>query len=604
MKKLHGYHGVLLDVDLSSGKIHKRELDPDDLRAFMGGRGLGMKLLWDALPEPGVKATAPENPLILVPGPFSGLPLPSSSRTAVVTKSPLTAPSHSAYEHASTVAYSNMGGFIGPEIRFAGYDAIMVRGRASQPVYLHIDDERVEIRDARKYWGMGTDDFDRAFTKELRDRRFQSCYIGVAGENQVAYASILNTTARAAGRSGCGCVMGSKNLKAIAVRGSGQPDVAMHKHFLQLLEQIRDRFRNSASAEGWRRYGTSLGVLDNDAQGLLTTKNFREGSYNKAVKVSGVVARRRYWERDFACYLCPYACKKAGKVSSGRYAGIVHDGPEYETSTMLGPNLLIADLPGVLRSIYLTDDFGVDAISAGNVIGFLMEAYDKRMIDRRFADGLDLAWGNIDTVHQLLRKIVYREGIGEEASKGVRHLASLIGQDSHKFAIHSKGQEFAAWNCHPRPSRALGYATANRGACHLSGENVEEQHARALNDSTGVCLFVQGGYGKNAVPDALRAVTGFDWTAEEYRIAGERIFNLEKCFNYREGFRRVDDHVPDRFFEEPFTTGPKRGAVIDRDKFERMQTDFYERRDWDPETTRPSSAKLSSLGLGFADSSS
>jgi aldehyde:ferredoxin oxidoreductase len=267
---------------------------------------------------------------------------------------------------------------------------------------------------------------------------------------------------------------------------------------------------------------------------------------------------------------------------------------------MLGPNLLIADLPAVLRSTYLTDDFGLDAVSAGNVAGFLMEAYDKRLIDRRFVDGLDFTWGNVDAVHQLLRKIVDREGIGEAASQGVRHLAGLIGQDSHKFAIHSKGQEFAAWNCHPRPTRALGYATANRGACHLRGETVEEQHARALNDSTGVCLFVQGGYGDDAVPEALRAVTGFDWTPDEYRKAGERIFNLEKCFNYREGFRREDDQVPDRFFEEPFTAGPKKAAVIDRDAFENLKTAFYVERGWDPKTTCPSATTLDRLGLTFA----
>jgi aldehyde:ferredoxin oxidoreductase len=600
MEKLHGYHGVLLDVDLSGGRARKREIDPKDLRDFIGGRGLGMKLLWDSLPEPGINPLSLENPLLFMPGPFSGFPVPSASRTCVVTKSPITAPKESRYEHASTVSYSNIGGFFGPEIRFAGYDGIMVRGRADHPVYIYIDDDQVEIRDAQKFWGMGTDKFDRAFVEELGDRRIRSCYIGPAGENLVPYACIVNTTARAAGRGGTGCVMGSKNLKAIAIRGSQQPDVAMHKRFLELLEDARNGFQDTESTKNWRRYGTASALIYASEAGVQAVKNFREGTFENVDKISGIAAKRGIWQRDFACFVCPLACKKAGLAPLGPYAGVVHDGPEYETGTMLGANLLIDDMAGMLRAIWHGDDLGLDIISVGNVIGFLMEVYDKKLIDGDFLDGIDLKWGNVDASIQMLQKIAHQDGVGEMAARGVKYLADYLGHESHKFAIHSKGHTFAAWNCHASPTQGLCYATANRGACHLNGHNAGGQNATALTDSTGLCLFARGGYQKDAITDILEAISRREWSAEDYRLAGERIFNLEKCFNYAEGFRRQDDVIPDRFFEEPLTVGPKKGAVLDWEQFQEMMEKYYAERGWDPQTTRPSDDKLRALGLELA----
>jgi aldehyde:ferredoxin oxidoreductase len=239
MSKIPGYYGIMLNIDLSSGKIEKVAIAPEDLGKFVGGRGLGMKILWDRLKKPGVDPLSPENPLIFLPGPLSGFPVPAASRTCVVTKSPITSPVQSRYPFASTVSYSNMGGFFGPEIRFAGYDAIVVTGKANEACFIVINDGKVEIRDAKKFRGIRTDAFDRAILTELGDRSFKTCYIGPAGENLVRYASIINTAARAAGRGGVGCVMGFKNLKAIAVRGSGQPGVADHKRFLAALEKAR-----------------------------------------------------------------------------------------------------------------------------------------------------------------------------------------------------------------------------------------------------------------------------------------------------------------------------------------------------------------------------
>ena len=592
-----GYHSVILDIDLSSGRIEKLPMAPEDLDKFVGGRGLGMKILWDRLKKPGVDPLSAENPLMFMPGPFSGFPVPSASRTCVVTKSPITSPVKSDYSYASTVSYANMGGFFGPEVRFAGYDGIVIAGKASELCYIVIDDGRVEIRDARKFKGMRTDAFDKAILSELGDRRFKTVYIGPAGENLVPYSSILHTSARAAGRGGVGCVMGSKNLKAVAVKGTGQPGIADHKRFLDALEKARLALKNSPFAKAMAEQGTARGIVGNSHAGTEAVRNYREGTFMEADKIGGDAARRDVWVRDIACYCCPLACKKSG-MTRGKYGGIVHDGPEYETGVMLGSNLLISDMPGLLKAIYNLDDVGLDQISTGNVIGFLMEAYEKGLIDRKFLDGIDLKWGSVDATLAMIEKIAARDGVGDLASKGVRALSRQIGKRSDKFAIHVKGLELAAHNIQANPPRGLSYATAERGACHLSGDNIAEQNKRAMLDSIGMCLFPTFEPAlEEPVLSLLSAITGREHDRAEFAKTGERIFNLEKLFNYREGFRREDDRLPDRFFEDAFTIGPKKGSVIDRAKFDAMLAQYYKDRGWDPDTTKPGESKLKELGL-------
>ncbi len=597
-EKTYGYNGIILDVDLSSGRIEKKAIDPCDLRNFVGGRGLGIKMLWDRLRErPGADPLGPENPLMFMCGPFSGFPAPSSSRTCVVTKSPHTYPKKSRYTHASTLSYSNMGGFFGPELRFAGYDGLVVTGKAAAPVYLYINDDRVEIRDARKFWGSGTDQFDKDLIEELGDPRFRTCYIGPAGENLVEYACIVNTAARAAGRGGTGCVMGSKNLKAVAVRGTGQPEVGDHALFLEALEEARQRFKNEQIYGMWRSGGTAGGLEMLSGLGMMAVRNFREGTFSDIDKI-GFHAGMKNWIRSFSCYCCPLACKKSGKTTDSPFAGLVHDGPEYETGTMLGANLMISDLSGILKAIYTCDDYGLDIISVGNTIGFLMEAYEKGLIDKRFLDNIDLKWGSVDATLEMIHRIAARQGIGDLASRGARALAQEIGQDSHKFAMHVKGHELAAHNCHANPPRAMCYATSNRGACHLNGTSIEEQNLMALTDSIGVCSFSMGGYGSDGglIAKLMSGITGAASKGELLQV-GERIYNLEKLFNYREGFTRADDVIPDRFFEEPLTVGDRKGAVLTRDQFETMMDEFYTGRGWDLKTSEPEAARLKTLNL-------
>jgi aldehyde:ferredoxin oxidoreductase len=590
----YGYYGVILDVDLSTRKIQKTPVPPADLANFIGGRGLGMKILWDRLKDkPGLDPSSPDNPLMFMPGPFSGFPAPSSSRTCVVTKSPITSPVQPKYKHSSTLSYANMGGYFGPELRFAGYDGLVVTGKADTPVYLYIDDDVVEIRDAKKYWGMGTDQFDKEFAKDLVDPRFRTCYIGPAGERLVSYASIIHTAGRAAARGGVGYVMGSKNLKGVAVRGTNQPNVADHEQFLAALEKARQKFTDPKVYGMWREGGTAASLEALSSKGIQAVKNYREGTFVDADKI-GAAASKKYWIRSSSCYCCPLACKRVCDSN----AGLTHDGPEYETGTMLGANLMISDLKGILEGIYLGDDYGMDIITLGNVIGFLMEAYERKLIDKDFLDGIDLQWGSVDATLKMIHKIAARDGIGDLASRGVKALVEKIGHDSHKFAMHVKGHALAAHNCQANPPRALCYATAHRGACHLNGYTADDQNMNALADAIGVCRFALSGYGsdRKIVGEVLAGIIGKEIAANMLE-AGERICNLEKLFNCREGFSRLDDVIPDRYFEEPLTVGAQKGAVLSRDQFNTMMDEHYATRGWDSETTLPTPKKLEQLGL-------
>ena len=316
-----------------------------------------------------------------------------------------------------------------------------------------------------------------------------------------------------------------------------------------------------------------------------------------------------------ACFCCHLSCKKCGIVSRGSDPVLVHDGPEYETGTILGANLLVSDFKGLMKSIYMGDDYGLDIISAGNVIGFLMEAYEKQYIDKSFLDGIDLKWGNVEAIHKIIKKIAYREGIGDLASKGVKEISEFIGKDSKHFAMHVKGLEMSAWNPRSDYKVAMSYATTNRGACHMSGENplsddiVGYQNFIACSDSLGLCMFATNhglwnlipGINKNMIVKFLSSITGYKWTEDKAMLAGERIFNLEKMFNYREGFRRKDDMLPDRiFYSPPFKAGIVgriKGGVVEPEEFQKNLDKYYAQRDWDRITSKPEYSKLKELSL-------
>jgi len=595
-----GYYGRMLEVNLSSGKIEKTRIPDSDLQHFLGGRGLGAKILYDRL-KPGTDPLSPENILMFMTGPFVGYPIPSSSRTCVITKSTRTSPVEKKYDNSSTLSYANMGGFFGPELRYAGYDGLLVTGKADKPVYILIEDDKVSIEDASDYWGMGTDEFDKVFPSGLGEGRYESCYIGPAGENLVPMACIINTAARAAGRGGTGCVMGSKNLKAVAVKGSNIPPVADLKKYNELLGKIRGSFmEKNDSVMDWRHGGTANALSSSSRSGTQAVKNYNEGTFSEIEKIGTEANREKIWKRDFACYSCQLACKKSG-FAKGAYGVQVHDGPEYETGTMLGANLLISDLNGLHKLIYDGDDYGIDIISAGNTIGFLMEAMERGHIDKGFLDGIELSWGNVEASLELMRKMAYREGVGELACRGVKELSKVIGKGSEKYAIHVKGHELAAWNVPVNSSSwAITYATSNRGACHMNGGNTSRQDGACLRDSLGACSFASSWYRDEVhYRHILSAITGLEWTEDEFNKAGTRIFTMEKMYNYREGFRRADDSIPEKFFIHEFTYGDHKGAIVERDEFIKNLDSYYESRGWNKVTSRPEDDVLRDLDLEF-----
>lgn len=596
---MKGVNGKILEVNLSNGSILKKSISPVYYQQFLGGRGLGMKLLQDYLPQPGADPFGEANPLMFMPGLFCGFPIPSASRSCMVTKSPITSPKVKKFAASSTVSYSNMGGFIGAEIKFAGYDGIVFIGKSPKPVYLFVENERVELRDANKFWGMTTSEFEKAIIQEVGDRRFESAYIGPGAENGVIFGSVINTAARAAGRGGTGSVMGQKKLKGIVVRGSGMPGIHDHEIYLQLLEKIRMSFASNTKEKiSWRYGGTANALQMSSDRGSQAVKNFSEGTFEGIEKINAHAARKQIWNRDFACYACQLACKKSG-FAKGAYGGVVNEGIEYETGTMLGANLLIDDLNGLNKLIEVADDYGIDIISLGNVIGFLMECYEKDLISLKFLDGIDLKWGSVDATMAMIHKIGKREGVGHSASKGVKYLAELIGKGSSDFAIHVKGHELAAWNVQGYAKRyGISYTVANRGACHMTGGEIASQNNAALNDTIGGCSFASSFYKDDLHPrHFIKAITGLEFSDENYAQIGERIFNLERTLNCREGFSRADDMLPERFFKDAYTHGPQKNVILGREEFAEIMNDYYKKRGWNLDSGIPTKEKLKELKL-------
>ncbi|MEA1887077.1 MAG: aldehyde ferredoxin oxidoreductase C-terminal domain-containing protein [Bacteroidota bacterium] len=350
----------------------------------------------------------------------------------------------------------------------------------------------------------------------------------------------------------------------------------------------------------WRYGGTTNALTSSSRNGTQAVKNYSEGTFGEIEKIGTEANRKKIWKRDFACYSCQLACKKSG-FAKGAYGVQVHDGPEYETGTMLGANLMIPDLNGLHKLIYDGDNYGIDIISVGNTIGFLMEAMEKKHIDADFLDGIELSWGDVEASLELMRKITYREGIGETAGRGVKELAKIIGKGSEKYAIHVKGHELAAWNVPVRSTYwSITYATSNRGACHMNGGNSSGQDAACLRDSLGACSFASSWYRDDIhYRHFLSAITGLEWTEEGFNKTGTRIFTLEKMFNYREGFRRRDDTIPEKFFKNEFTYGDHKGAIVKREDFMNDLDNYYESRKWDKETSRPADDVLRELNLEF-----
>jgi aldehyde:ferredoxin oxidoreductase len=606
-----GYMGTILRINLSTGAITREELADELKRQFIGGRGFGVKMLFDEL-KPGIDPLSPDNKLIFQCGPLAGTGAQSCSRWIVTTKSPLT----------GGYFRSCAGGPFGAEVKAAGYDALIVEGKASAPVYIRIDDDRVEIRDASKLSGKLTHETAAAIRSELGDNRIKAAVIGPAGEKLVRFSAIVDER-RTASRGGVGAVMGSKHLKAVAVRGTKHPALADREALMAVVKKQMERVKTDPRLQGFRHLGTAAAVGFCHELGIYPVRNFQRGVMPE---VNGNLTAAKFdelFQSDAYCKSCPIHCGSIYKVPPGPFSGKPCEGPEYETLYSFGGEIGNSDPALVLEANRLCDDYGVDTMTAGATIGFAMECYEKGILTKNDLDGIELTWGNQAAVMALLKKMVLREGAGDLLAEGSRMAAGKIGKGSEAYAMQVKGLELAGYD--PRGLKGLGlnYATAPLGASHCVGQCPQELMGTGPNDrfaftgkgamaamnqdnvatfETGiVCIFPMQFklIDLTGLAAMLQAATGIaEFGDEAYlKLVGERIWNMERAFNCREGFTRADDRLPERFLSEMHPEGPLAGQVSE---LEAMLDEYYEVRGWDKATGRPTRATLERLGLAAA----
>ena len=602
---LLGYAGKILRVDLTTGAIRREPLKPELARDYMGGRGFAARILYDEIPA-GADPLGPGNKVAVVPGPLSGTLSVSAGRVVFAAKSPA---SHGWGD-------SNMGGHLAPEIRYAGYDAIILEGAAPRPSYLYIKDDRVEIRDASFLWGKGAIEAERALKDELGDE-FQIATIGPAGENRVVFACVSHDFGRQAGRTGMGAVLGSKNIKAIAVRGTKAIPLA---DMAAMVAVGKDMFRSAFAAPNlkeWHLYGTAGVVPWANEIGAFPTRNFQTGYLEGHESLAPEVMRQEIKVNDKACFTCPMACGNYSHTKTDRYDAYV-EGPEYETLGLIGGNCAIKDMKDVAYANYVCDELGLDTISAGGVIGFVMECFEKGIVTSE-QTGVEAKFGSVEAFAALARKIAFRDGIGDVLAGGVRQAARVFGGGSDRFAIQVKGVEWSAYESRGTPANMLAYMTCDVGAHHNRGwaatydiatgrdtlegkakRVIELQHLRPTFDNLGVCRlpWVEIDFDLAWYPKTLKAITGRVYEWDELNKIAERVYNLTRLFwiKHVPGFGRKDDMPPARFYEEPIPSGPTEGRLITKEQMNRLLDDYYALRGWDSEG-HPTPQKLAELGL-------
>ena len=615
-----GCIGRILRVNLTDGKMSKEELSEGIMRKFFGGRGLGAKILFDEL-MPGIDPLGPENKLIFATGPVTGAPFTGNAKFAVLAKSPLTGLFGEAYS----------GGFFGPELKFAGYDAIVFEGKSETPVYLWIRNGEVELRDASHLWGKITGEVQDAVLAEVRDERAKVACIGPGGEKLVGFASIVNDLVSAAGRCGMGAVMGSKKLKAVAVRGTQKLKLADEVGFAKATRMASEEAWGGWG-EGFHKHGTG-GILGaQNETGRLPTKNFAKGTFDGADKITGETMTETILVNRKACFACRNACKRVVEAEEPYSVDPEYGGPEYETTAAFGSLCMNSDLVSVAKCNELCNKYGIDTISAGVVIAFAMECYEKGLLTKDDTAGVDLTWGNHEAIVRLVEMIAKREGLGNLLADGVKRAADRIGKGAESYAMHVKGLELPMHEPRGKVGVGLSYATSNRGGCHnrsphddywgegklapeigltsrlardrlYTGPEKAEQVVLGQNwwgalDTLIVCIFAifPGGISIDTLAGIISSVTGWKVTPSELMTVGERAWNIARAFNVREGLTRKEDTLPVRF-TEPLPDGLYKGKAIPNDTLQRLLDHYYESRGWNKENGVPTRAKLESLGL-------
>ncbi len=614
----HNHQSLI--INLSQNKIKKSYTDTSILQQYVGGRGRAIRYLFDNLAQ-GIDPLGHDNVLVISLGPLTGTLAPSSARYTVAAKSPLT----------GGIGYANAGGHFAPELSYAGYDALFIHGQAETPVYLLIDDDFVDVRDAKRLWGSDTWETDYQIKRELQNENLQIACIGQGGENLVRYAAIINNHSRAAARTGLGAVMGSKNLKAIAVRGTGSVDVAEPENFLKLVDITLEKIYADPAYPSLSYYGTPFLVDLAYVSGGLATRNNQTGIFEEYEGISSERFDAKYRVKSESCFACPIHCGKYVRVSSGPYAGTHGGGPEYETIVCVGSKCGVGDLDAIIYINELCNRFGLDTISFGDTVAFAMEAQEKGALPHEQAGGLDLSWGNIEAVINAVRKVAFREGPGNLLAEGVQQVSEKIGKNSAEYALHVKGMEIPAYDVRTAKGFGLGWATATRGADHLAAlPNFEllgyapekgvdwfgskktvdpyawegkprmviwHENFGATVDSAEMCKYTCfSAYAIRPKDLALflTYVTGRTITGKDVQTIGERIFTLERLFNLREGLTVDDDQLPKRFTQVPLPEGPAKGQIVELDK---MLPEYYKLREWDFNTGYPKANRLRKLRL-------
>lgn len=611
---MYGWTGKILRVNLTDGVVTKEDLNMEWARDYVGTRGLASRYLFEEM-DPSVDAFSPENKLILATGPLTGTGASTSARYSAVTKGPLT----------GAITGSNSGGHWAPELKFAGYDMIIFEGKSPAPVYLWIYDDIVELCSAEDLWGKTVWETEELIRLDTGVPDCSIASIGPAGENLVRFACIVNDLHRAAGRSGVGAVMGCKNVKAVAVRGTGGVRVSSPQAMMKAMWSQKSKLADSPAIEGMAANGT-LEIMDAiNASGGLPTRNHQQTVFEDEENINVDALNSTRLITNKACFGCTIACGRVTHLpgdAAGKFMVTNHphnwnvagEGPEYETAWALGAQCGVGDLDALIKASWLCNELGVDTISMGATISAAMELYENGHITKDQA-GMEMNFGSGEALVALVEQTSYREGIGTELAEGSKRLGEKF--DDPGVHMGSKGQEFPAYDPRAYNGMSLGYATNNRGADHLraftpgaelfgmpykldpaSPEGKAElvialQNENSIHDSTGLCLFIGGGNDLNDIRELLVAATGIPYTMEDMNRIGERVWNLERMYNLKAGLTKADDSLPDRIIKESIREGPAKGRVGHLDQ---MLPEYYSLRGWN-EDGEPLAGKLVELGI-------
>jgi len=598
-----GYTEKILHIDLKSEKTKVTDTNLADAERFIGAKGLGAKLLFDLLPK-GTDPLSPQNILMFTTGPLTGTKTQTSGRGTVITKSPQT----------GLYLDSHFGGTLAAEIKKAGWDFILIKNKASHPVTIHINNDQVTFQDAEELWGKTcTETHDHL----QKNGRVRTALIGPAGEKLVKFAAITIDEHRHAGRGGPGAVMGSKNLKALTVKGTKKIPLHDPDAFQQKTKEVLQKIRENDFVPIRKKFGTTYWVKPVNDEGFIPTRNYQEGYFEKGDNLSAETMHERIVDNFGACYNCVIACWNKSSIKTGPHKGISLVGPEYETLALLGTNLGIETIEEVAFLNERCNQLGMDSISLGGVLGFAIEAYQKNVLTKQDLLNLDIGWGKTEELSQLIEHIAYRKGkAGNILAEGVRGAADQLGNKTEEYAIHAKGLEIPGYDPRGTFGMGLAYATSDRGGCHQRAWVAKaelydpelnrfsfEKKARIVKDvqderaaffSLVLCDFAP--ISEEDCVALWNLSTGFKHTVKTYLEAGERIWNLIRLFNLREGLPPGSDILPNRFFTDAFTKGPAKGKVLTQKGFKQSLQEYYQHRGWTQEGI-PTHEKLKQLGL-------